>query len=619
MRNRHPLFAILALLVCVSGLAAQNFESNDEEILRIAEETRTKLYKKWFELDEVAWESKCAIIIQGSPFPGRTAIVTEGGRVVSRSIELSAFNEDVLRHEVAHACLAGMFGGKQTPRWVDEGIAVLSESKRKIRYRREFGLQALMNMDEYPRKLDAFYAQSVGLVEFLAAQKSPKTLVEFIRDGMDEKSLQKHYGFTFEQLEEKLGQGADAGAIAAPVKKAVPAPAKLTDSEQLSKLAAALKSWEVEERLAALNALDALLSAKRNRALDLDPVLDPLFNRVGFNASHERESRWAEDLLVRIGKPALPLLKERLKSQDPHHRRMAAVLLVRIGPLDTSLAALVRPLLADRDHFVRRAAIEALSTVGPAAEAAVKDLEAVATSDAMQLLRVLARAALIRVDGASDERVRALAAMLEPTVKWRDPSDKEFDPETHLAPRFAAMHLRKLKGKAGVAVPELVAALKNADSGVRVNAAAALGPVGAFNTPQSIASLIDILENDRDRDARIAAAGALGEIGPKAKAAIPALRSALKGDGKAGWWVAADALGKIGSAEVVPALMEGLASPDEGIRGASIKSLGSLGDIAKPALAALEKARQDDARAEIRAAAADALRRIEQATTRRRE
>ncbi len=119
---------------------------------------------------------------------------------------MNAFSEDVLRHEVTHACLAGMFGDKFVPRWADEGIAVLSESKHKYRYRREFGIRELMKMDDYPRKVEAFFAQSVGLVEFLVAEKSPKTLVNFIRDGSDEKSLQKHYGFSFEQLEDKLAE-----------------------------------------------------------------------------------------------------------------------------------------------------------------------------------------------------------------------------------------------------------------------------------------------------------------------------------------------------------------------------------------------------------------------------
>jgi HEAT repeat protein len=381
----------------------------------------------------------------------------------------------------------------------------------------------------------------------------------------------------------------------------------------LKDFVAALKSKDYEERSAALKALETVLAAKGDGLTDFEPVLQPLFSLAGWGGEARGNARLAEDLLVRIGGPALPLLKGRLKSEDAHDRRVAAELLVRIGPLDASLAALLRPLLADRDAHVRGAAIDGLGMVGAPAKEAVKDLEAVATSDPNHLRRVSARVALIRVAGASDERVRALAAFLEPVKERRDPTDKGYEPDAELAPRFAASQLGELKEKASAAIPQLVVALKHPDAGVRINAAAALGPVGALNSPESIAALIDTLKNDPEREARRSAAGSLGEIGPKAKAAIPALRSALKGDGKHGWWVAADALGKIGGAEAVPALVEGLASFDDGVRSTSMKSLGVLGAIVEPAIVALEKARQEDPRVENRPIAAEALRTIEQA------
>jgi HEAT repeat protein len=392
-----------------------------------------------------------------------------------------------------------------------------------------------------------------------------------------------------------------------------PADSKPIDPEVLRKLAAALKSKDYEERSAALKALETLLAVKRDDLTDFKPVLEPLFSLAGWGGIARDNARLAEDLLVRIGRPALPLLNQRLKAEDAHDRRVAAELLVRIGPLDASLVALLRPLLADRDAYVRRAAIDGLGMVGAPAKGAVKDLETVATNDPNYLRRVSARVALIRIAGASEERVRALAAFLEPMKPLRDPTDKGYEPDADLAPQFAASQLGELREKASAAIPQLLAALKHTDAGVRVNAAAALGRVGAFNSPESIAALIDTLKNDLEREARRSAAGSLGEIGPKAKSAIPALRTALKGDGKGGWWVAADALGKIGGAEVVPALVEGLASPDDGVCSTSMKSLGNLGAIAKPAIMALEKARQEDPRPDNRAVAAEALQRIEQA------
>jgi len=203
---------------------------------------------------------------------------------------------------------------------------------------------------------------------------------------------------------------------------------------------------------------------------------------------------------------------------------------------------------------------------------------------------------LIQVTGASDERIQALAAMLE----LKEPCDG--------AGAFAATELGRLGPKARSAAPHLLAALKHSDAQVRLNAASALGHVGA-HTEETVNALIGLLKDDPEREIRRSAAGALGRIGPAAKSAIPALREALKGDG-GGWWVAADALGKVGGADVVHALTEALTSTDAEIRLTAIRRLGDLGTVAKPAVEALQKARRDDPRENNRNAAAEALRKI---------
>src|SRR5262249_61358926 len=104
------------------------------------------------------------------------------------------------------------------PRWCDEGIAVLSEPSEKIEAHRRnlhnfhkdnqlFGLKELMELKDYPpaRRIGAFYAQSVVLTEFLTQQKGPRTLTEFVKDGIRQgydAALQRHYGMTFTQLEQ---------------------------------------------------------------------------------------------------------------------------------------------------------------------------------------------------------------------------------------------------------------------------------------------------------------------------------------------------------------------------------------------------------------------------------
>ena len=395
---------------------------------------------------------------------------------------------------------------------------------------------------------------------------------------------------------------ADAGAKANHDPKIKADVQKPVDPKLLAKLAAQLGSIDFQEYSAALAELGKLLAANKGAEADFAPIIEALFRHAGWGGIARRNARVAENLIVSIGGPALPLLKQRLKSADAHDRGVAAKLLVRIGPPDSSLVALLRPLLQDQDSYVRQAAINGLGVVGPPAKAAIDDLERVATNDPDLSRRVAARIALIKVAGASEERVQALAAFLD----VKGPGD-----DAHVC-SYAAAALGNLGPKARAAEPRLLAALKHTRAQVRIEAAHALGQVGA-NSPETIAALIDLLKHDPAREIRRSAARSLGAIGPKAKAAVPALRKALKGDGQGGWWVAVDALCKIGGADIVPVLVEALANPDVGIRHTAIKRLGNLGADAKPAIVGLEKSRQQDPRDRNRAAAAEALRKIEQA------
>ena len=130
--------------------------------------------------------------------------------------------ETVLPHETTHVVLAGMFGPHAVPRWADEGIAVLTEPSDKVQQHRQnlirshqegqlFRVVELLQMEDYPqpRRIGAFYAQSVSLVDFLTRQRGPRVLTEFLRDGLREGyelSLRRHYGWSFSDLETTFGQ-----------------------------------------------------------------------------------------------------------------------------------------------------------------------------------------------------------------------------------------------------------------------------------------------------------------------------------------------------------------------------------------------------------------------------
>jgi tetratricopeptide (TPR) repeat protein len=210
-----------------------------ERIAQVAETTRTTMYRKWFETDGVEWTPICELIVHpnaagytqmtGVPSnsPGHSRIESEPtGRVTARRLDvrmdITGMTDTVLPHEATHVVLAGMFDAHHVPRWADEGIAVLSEPEVKIdQHRRNllkchkdgllFGLKELMELKDYPnpRRVGAFYAQSVVLVEFLTNKHGPKFFTDFVKDGLRhgyEKALQQHYRMTFAELDQAWQQ-----------------------------------------------------------------------------------------------------------------------------------------------------------------------------------------------------------------------------------------------------------------------------------------------------------------------------------------------------------------------------------------------------------------------------
>src|SRR5258708_20042258 len=94
-----------------------------------------------------------------------------------------------LPHETTHVVLAGKFGDKPLPRWADEGLAVMAEPRSEIerhlrklqecrRNHQLFYFNKMIEMQDYPeaRRINAFYCETVSLVEFLLLEKAPATL-----------------------------------------------------------------------------------------------------------------------------------------------------------------------------------------------------------------------------------------------------------------------------------------------------------------------------------------------------------------------------------------------------------------------------------------------------------
>jgi hypothetical protein len=141
----------------------------------------------------------------------------------------------VLPHETTHLVLGDLFADAPLPRWADEGMAVLAESRARCdRYARTLytcrrqgklvPLAQLFAQPEYPDAalITAFYVESVSVVDFLVGEKGPQAFVQFLRDvprtGLDG-ALERHYGCRNvvaleEQWRIKLFAGVDARASA---------------------------------------------------------------------------------------------------------------------------------------------------------------------------------------------------------------------------------------------------------------------------------------------------------------------------------------------------------------------------------------------------------------------
>ncbi len=104
---------------------------------------------------------------------------------------------------------------------------------------------------------------------------------------------------------------------------------------------------------------------------------------------------------------------------------------------------------------------------------------------------------------------------------------------------------------------------------MRRAAAEALGKIG---DPQALPALIEALK-DKDSGVREVAAGALREIGPQA---LPALIEALKDKDSEVRRAAAEALGKIGGPQALPALTEALKDEVRWVRRAAVEALAAV-------------------------------------------
>jgi HEAT repeat protein len=442
------------------------------------------------------------------------------------------------------------------------------------------------------------------------------------------------------QLALALSRGPESHRTAAAQALAAIGPAA---APAVRELAEALGASEPPVREAAARALGRIGHAARVAlpglvALFSDPVVRVIVTAL--------------EAVRRVDVVVGPLASHLVRTMDHRNPDVRWHAVRALDPLQLPLEAL-EPLvrrLRDAEPRVMRAATEVLATAArspvrtrPIVEALVKQLDsedAAVRERVGEMLASMGEAAVpgflaqMRKGGGAAESVAPYLVKLPSEARRRTA-----EALGALYPKVAANAreqigevLLKFGADAAPAVETLVDALAQADPTIAADTLAGLGSV-------AVRELISGLDDERDA-VRVGAARVLGQIGPAARSAVPALLGALADDAAREAAMvalcrisAADpaavvppildevgrlrpeqcepvsaALAGIGAA-AVPALAGGLKHGDATAAWTAARALGSLGSAAQPAITELEgAARHADRR--VARAAAQALERV---------
>jgi len=166
------------------------------------------------------WAQPAVVTVQGGPHlgaGGATTFTFQNGEVFGWRMSVQGSQErildSVIPHEVQHMVTASDFG-VATPRWIDEGIATLTESSIEqnkhrqmlpvfLRSGRGLAFNQMMTMMDYPPDYMPMYAQGYSVVSYMNTLKGKAEIVNTMRDAMNggntnqawETAIRNHYGF----------------------------------------------------------------------------------------------------------------------------------------------------------------------------------------------------------------------------------------------------------------------------------------------------------------------------------------------------------------------------------------------------------------------------------------
>lgn len=227
--------------------------------------------------------------------------------------------------------------------------------------------------------------------------------------------------------------------------------------------------------------------------------------------SNERRSvrNAAASALVEIGSSVVPALATAFASDQPVVRLKACEVARRLGVDASPLIPNLIDRLQDEDELVVRSAATALGSVRSDAHVVLPALTKLLSADSLAV-RADVVSAIGEFSELAGETVVVVCKMVE-------------NDDSAIVRAAAAETLGRIGGGSEQAAQSLVRAIEDVHGGVTVQAANALSQLGAKAVPV----LLPLLKNPLYRDLAISV---LGEIGPDAAPAVPALVSLLNDD-----------------------------------------------------------------------------------------
>jgi len=283
---------------------------------------------------------------------------------------------------------------------------------------------------------------------------------------------------------------------------------------------------------------------------------------------NDRAAYWACLVLREIGpaaKDAVPALVAKIQDPRPEIRLEAILALAAIE--EAARPAIPKIAAALRNEDTRQAATYALGRIGQIPTEIEATVRANANSDD-KILGITSLWAVARVHPEDKQIRRAATKRLIERLKDGDP----------LVRAAAAHALSALPPAPEITVPIWEKALQDADETTVRNALNALATLG----PPAVPRLIDALKHEK---LRINVVYVLGQIGPDAALATPALAKLLGDKDERVAQEAALSLAKIGPAakDAVPTLVQALQQKENSNGYAIAYALGSIGPDAASA------------------------------------